>query len=61
LKTKYFPQLTNDEPLFSPPDPSESIELTPEQQIEEEHALLIRAIYRMAGKLRALERRGSED
>jgi hypothetical protein len=37
------------------------VTLTPEQQREEEHNLLIRAVYRMAGKLQALEQASAVD
>jgi hypothetical protein len=61
LKAKYFPDLPDSEPLFQPPDPADAVTLTPEQQRDEEHNLLIRAVYRMAEKLQALEQASAVD
>ncbi len=58
LKRKYFADLAPDEPLFEPPDPSQVVALTHDEQMAEEHELLIRAVYRMAEKVRTLEARG---
>ena len=56
LKKKYFPDLPAGEPLFQPPDPEEAITLTPAEERDEELRFLIRAVYRMAEKIQALER-----
>ena len=60
LKAKYFPELGINEPLFSLPTLDDVISLTPEQELAEEHELLIRAVFRMAEKISTLEKEATK-
>ena len=57
LKAKYFPGLKPDEALFAPPDAKDVNPLTEEQKRVEEHDMLIRAVYRLAEKVKVLEQK----
>ncbi len=48
LRARYLPSLPADEPLFPAPTEKDVITLTPEQARQEEHELLIRAVYGLA-------------
>lgn len=48
LRARYLPSLPADAPLFPPPTEKDVVTLTPEQARQEEHELLIRAVYGLA-------------
>lgn len=55
LKAKYFPELSQDEPLFAPPKQSEIITVSEDEKRKAEINLLTRAVYNLSRRISALE------